>query len=93
MNNIANAQLLRQYVCAQCLAPLVERAIDGAFTVQCPQACQPGGFITRTSAKHRIAESKAQLEEVARNYPQLDTRPQLSQSQRTELNRALWGDD
>lgn len=88
-----SATLVREYVCAQCHGPLVEKYADGAFKVMCPKGCQPGGFVTRTWAERRRAESAAELAEVARLYPQLGPRSPRTPEQRRANLDALYGQE
>ena len=88
-----NATLVREYVCAQCHGPVVEKYLEGQFTVVCPKGCTPGGFVTRTWAERRRAESAAELTEVARLYPQLDPRLTRTPEQRRKALSALYGQE
>ena len=84
--------LIREYRCAQCYGPLVEACDAGEWRVVCPKRCEPGGFVTAAFVTRRLAESAAELEEVARNYPQLDKRPKQTPEQKRANRAALWGD-
>lgn len=88
---LINAALVRDHVCAQCYGRLVERYLDDEFKVVCPKGCQPGGFCTQAWADSRRAESAAELDEVARHYPQLDMRPKRSPEQQRAAIDALFG--
>ena len=87
-----HATLIRDYACAQCHGPLVEQYDKSAdlFIVVCPKKCLPGGFVTQIWADQRRAESAAELDEVARNYPQLDPRPAQD---RKAMRCALFGEE
>lgn len=94
MNNVTagtlNTTLARDYVCAQCWGALVERHINGEFTIVCPRGCQPGGFVTAEYAARRRSNDLADFYEVVANYPQLDSRPKLSAEQKTRDLQALF---
>lgn len=71
MNALMNQRTIRTHVCSQCFGELVERFIDWEFTVVCPRACQPAGFVSRESAFRRKSESLADLYDVYHAYPKL----------------------
>lgn len=93
MTALSSETLIRKYRCAQCFGVLVEVCDHGEWNVVCPKRCDPGGFVSLVFAERRIAESAAELEEVARNYPSLDTRPKQSPEQKCAIRAALWGEE
>jgi len=90
---LLNTTLVRDYVCAQCRGPLVEKVIDGAPIVLCPKSCAPGGFVTRSFAEYRQTQDTQEFYEVLNNYPQLDPRPTLSPEQVKKDKLALFGEE
>lgn len=91
----SNATLLREYCCAQCWGGLVERPQAGTrdLLVACPKGCQPGGFVTLSWTAEQRAQSAADLEDVARAYPQFDPRPKLSAEEKRKRLAALFGEE
>ena len=86
---LRNARLVREYRCAQCWGALVEKFVEGAYTVVCPKACTPGGYVTQSFVEQRKAEGAAERAEVAKNYPQFDDAPKVD---RRAAREALYGE-
>ena len=75
MMSAFNRSILRECVCAQCWGELVERMVEGEVRLECHQRCQPGGFVSRIYVERQREQAADDLNEVAANYPALDTRP------------------
>ena len=90
---VFNTVLVRDFVCAQCWKPLVEKFIEGeGWKVLCPRGCQPGGFVTRGYAERRYAKELEEFYEVADYYPDLDPRPKLGAEKRARIKAELYGE-
>lgn len=90
---ILNTTLVQRYVCAQCWGPIVERYVNDVFVVACPNACEPGGFVTAEYAARRQSSNISEFYEVVDNYPQLDPRQKLTPEHKRELAAALHGEE
>lgn len=76
----------RRYVCACCWGDLgVERNgnPDIFYCLKGPERCSGRGFVTRRYAERRLGESRFELSEVRRNYPNLEGKrqPVLTEAQ------------
>ena len=89
---VFNTTLVRDWVCAQCWKPLVEKFVDDGWVVSCPRQCQPGGFVTARYATGRWAQEMEEFYEVASYYPEFDPRPRLSLSERKRLKAEIFGE-
>ena len=92
MTALFNQRLVKNYCCAQCFGPLVEKFIDDQYQVVCPRNCQPGGFVTQAWAAEQKAENHVEAIEVVKNYPELATTKPLSADERAADKRALYGE-
>lgn len=67
----------RRYVCACCWGDLGIEFKGDPETYYClkgPERCSGRGFVTRRYAERRLSESRGELAEVRRSYPDLDRR-------------------
>jgi len=78
--------LVGRYVCAVCWGYVMPTLVDHEIAPVCVAAqagqCDGVGFVTRKYAERRLAESRLELQEVYRNYPDLfGPRPKRSEQQ------------
>jgi len=78
--------LVKRYVCARCWSGLmiVKDTLGEPEHVECSNRyhCDGQGYVTRNYAERRREESKGELQEVYRNYPELKpARPKLDEKQ------------
>jgi len=87
--------LTREWVCSKCHGRLVEKWQPrlGQHKVVCAAGCETEKFIPEGTAARIDAKARAELETVAKNYPEWDDRPPIPKDVLDRAKKALFGDD